>query len=84
MSDKVVETVAAPWFPRGAARTPVLNPWLRALGATIGRGVWWETYWLPESDLVTLERGATVAPWLPSGKKRAERRSPKTPEDTAA
>ena len=37
-----------------------MNLWLRALGATIGRGVWCETYWLPEADLVTLETGATV------------------------
>ena len=31
-----------------------------ALGATIGRGVWCETYWLPETDLVELGDGATV------------------------
>ena len=37
-----------------------MNLWLRALGASIGRGVWCETYWLPEADLVTLGRGATV------------------------
>ncbi|MFE3029869.1 hypothetical protein, partial [Nocardia tengchongensis] len=40
--------------------TPVLNVWLRGLGATIGRGVWCESYWLPEADLVTLGDGATV------------------------
>jgi non-ribosomal peptide synthetase-like protein len=60
VSDAFVETVAAPWFARAAAGTPVMNLWLRALGATIGRGVWCETYWLPEADLVTLESGATV------------------------
>ncbi|MGV0835638.1 Pls/PosA family non-ribosomal peptide synthetase [Mycolicibacterium thermoresistibile] len=60
VSDTFVETVAAPWFARAAAGTPVLNLWLRGLGARIGRGVWCETYWLPEADLVTLERGATV------------------------
>ena len=38
----------------------MMNLWLRALGAVIGRGVWCETYWLPEADLVTLGRGATV------------------------
>ena len=32
----------------------------RHIGAKIGRGVWCETYWLPEADLVTLGRGATV------------------------
>jgi non-ribosomal peptide synthetase-like protein len=37
-----------------------MNLWLRALGAKIGRGVWCETYWLPEADLVTIDDGATV------------------------
>ncbi len=60
VSDTFVETVAAPWFARAASGTPVMNLWLRALGASIGGGVWCETYWLPEADLVTLERGATV------------------------
>lgn len=60
VSDTFVETVAAPWFARAATGTPVINLWLRALGATIGRGVWCETYWLPEADLVTLAAGATV------------------------
>ncbi|MHA0289378.1 Pls/PosA family non-ribosomal peptide synthetase [Mycobacterium sp. C3-094] len=60
VSDTFVETVAAPWFARAASGTPVMNVWLRALGATIGRGVWCETYWLPEADLVTLGDGATV------------------------
>ncbi|BBX68051.1 Pls/PosA family non-ribosomal peptide synthetase [Mycolicibacterium psychrotolerans] len=60
VSDTFVETVAAPWFARAATGTPVMNVWLRALGAKIGRGVWCETYWLPEADLVTLADGATV------------------------
>ena len=60
ISDTFVETVAAPWFARAASGTPVMNLWLRGLGARIGRGVWCETYWLPEADLVTLERGSTV------------------------
>lgn len=60
VADTFVETVAAPWFARAASGTPVINLWLRALGAKIGRGVWCETYWLPEADLVTLARGATV------------------------
>jgi non-ribosomal peptide synthetase-like protein len=60
LSDTFVETVAAPWFARAASGTPVLNLWLRALGAHVGRGVWCETYWLPEADLVTLGKGATV------------------------
>lgn len=60
LSDAFVETVAAPWFANAAAGTPVLNLWLRALGAKIGRGVWCESYWLPEADLVTLGDGANV------------------------
>ena len=58
--DTFVETVAAPWFARSANGTPVMNLWLRALGATIGRGVWCETYWLPEADLVSLGHASTV------------------------
>ena len=60
VADAFVETVAAPWFARAASGTPVMNLWLRALGAKIGRGVWCETYWLPEADLVTLGDGSTV------------------------
>lgn len=60
VADTFVETVAAPWFARAAAGTPVMNLWLSALGAKIGRGVWCETYWLPEADLVTLQPASTV------------------------
>ncbi|MEO7061249.1 MAG: Pls/PosA family non-ribosomal peptide synthetase, partial [Lapillicoccus sp.] len=60
LADTFVEVVAAPWFARAATGTPVLNLWLRTLGATIGRGVWCETYWLPEADLIELRDGATV------------------------
>ncbi|MCX2929049.1 amino acid adenylation domain-containing protein [Mycobacterium sp. CVI_P3] len=60
VSDTFVETVAGPWFARAASGTPVMNLWLRGLGARIGRGVWCETYWLPEADLVTLQRASTV------------------------
>ncbi|WP_457254780.1 Pls/PosA family non-ribosomal peptide synthetase [Pedococcus sp. P5_B7] len=60
LADTFVEVVAAPWFARGATGTVVLNWWMRSMGATIGRGVWCETYWLPEADLVTLQDGVTV------------------------
>jgi acetyltransferase-like isoleucine patch superfamily enzyme len=44
---------------RGRGNTrPVV--WLRSLGTRVGRGVWCETYWLPEADLVELGDGATV------------------------
>ncbi|MFM9878669.1 MAG: Pls/PosA family non-ribosomal peptide synthetase [Rhodoglobus sp.] len=60
VADTFVEMVAAPWFANSAAGTPALVWWLRSLGARIGRGVWCDTYWLPEADLVTLGDGATV------------------------
>jgi non-ribosomal peptide synthetase-like protein len=58
--DTFVEMVAGPWFAWTATGTPAINLWLRSLGAHIGHGVWCETYWLPEADLVTLGDGATV------------------------
>jgi non-ribosomal peptide synthetase-like protein len=61
VQDTFVETVARPWFAEQAIGTPALTAWLRSLGARIGRGVWCETYWLPEADLVTIGAGATVA-----------------------
>jgi non-ribosomal peptide synthetase-like protein len=60
LADTFVEFVAAPWFARAATGTPVLNVWLRSLGAEVGKGVWCETYWLPEADLVRLQDGVTV------------------------
>jgi non-ribosomal peptide synthetase-like protein len=60
VSDTFTEMLAAPWFANAAAGTPALAMWLRSLGAKIGRGVWTETYWLPEPDLVTIGDGAAV------------------------
>ncbi|GAA3012574.1 Pls/PosA family non-ribosomal peptide synthetase [Microbacterium aurantiacum] len=60
VSDTFTEMVAAPWFARAAAGTPALAAWLRSLGVTVGRGVWCDTYWLPEPDLVTLGDASTV------------------------
>ena len=60
VADTFVEMVAAPWFAQAATGTPALVWWLRSLGAQIGRGVWCETYWLPEADLATLGDGSTV------------------------
>jgi len=60
VSDTFTEMVAAPWFARAAAGTPALAVWLRSLGSKIGRGVWCDSYWLPEPDLVTLGDGSTV------------------------
>ncbi|WP_230671432.1 Pls/PosA family non-ribosomal peptide synthetase [Rathayibacter sp. Leaf248] len=60
LADTFTEMVAAPWFAHAAAGTPALVWWLRSLGARIGRGVWCESYWLPEADLVVLGDGAAV------------------------
>ncbi|MFI2200358.1 Pls/PosA family non-ribosomal peptide synthetase [Streptomyces sp. NPDC020192] len=58
--DTFVEVLAVPWGAGAHVGTPVLNWWLRSLGARIGRGVWCDTYWLPETDLVTLGDGVSV------------------------
>ncbi len=58
--DTFIEMVCAPWFAHSAAGSPALVWWLRALGAKIGHGVWCESYWLPEADLVTLGDSTTV------------------------
>lgn len=60
VSDTFTEMVAAPWFASAAAGTPALVWWLRSLGAKIGAGVWIDSYWLPEADLVTLGDASTV------------------------
>jgi non-ribosomal peptide synthetase-like protein len=58
--DTFVEILAMPWLGHYLVGTPLLNAWLRTLGAHIGRGVWCDTHWLPETDLVRLEEGASV------------------------
>ena len=60
LADTFVETVAVPWFVSAVSGTAALNAWLRSLGASVGRGVWCETYWLPEADLVRLGDGVAV------------------------
>ncbi|MFE9453249.1 Pls/PosA family non-ribosomal peptide synthetase [Streptomyces sp. NPDC006739] len=60
LADTFVEVLAVPWLAGGVPGTPVMTAWLRGLGARIGRGVWVESYWLPETDLVTLADAATV------------------------
>ena len=58
--DTFVEELAMPWLGSSLIGTPFLNAWLRSLGARIGRGVWCETHWLPETDLVELGDGCTL------------------------
>lgn len=60
LADTFVEVLAVPWLAGSVPGTSLMTLWLRGLGARIGRGVWVESYWLPETDLVTLGDGATV------------------------
>ncbi|MFZ3496003.1 Pls/PosA family non-ribosomal peptide synthetase [Streptomyces sp. 5.8] len=60
LADTFVEVLAVPWLVGSVPGTPVLSLWLRGLGARIGRGVWCESYWLPETDLVTLGDAVSV------------------------
>lgn len=60
LADTFVEVLAVPWLAGAVPGTPLLNLWLRGLGARIGRGVWCESYWLPETDLVVLGDAVSV------------------------
>ncbi|MCH8564026.1 AMP-binding protein [Nesterenkonia sp. YGD6] len=60
LADCFSEALAVPGLIRMSLGTPLLNLWLRAMGARIGRGVWCETWWLPEFDLIQLDKGASV------------------------
>jgi non-ribosomal peptide synthetase-like protein len=60
LADTFVEVLAVPWLAGLVGGTPLMSLWLRTLGARIGRGVWCETYWLPEADLIRIGAGATV------------------------
>jgi non-ribosomal peptide synthetase-like protein len=60
LADTFTELMGAPWFASVTQGTVALNVWMRLLGARIGTGVWCDTYWLPEPDLVELQDGVTV------------------------
>ncbi|GAA1115743.1 non-ribosomal peptide synthetase [Nesterenkonia jeotgali] len=60
LADCFSEALAVPGLIRMSLGTPLLNLWLRGMGAKIGRGVWCETWWLPEFDLIRLDKGASV------------------------
>ncbi|MCB5178821.1 Pls/PosA family non-ribosomal peptide synthetase [Streptomyces antimicrobicus] len=60
LADTFVEVLAVPWLVGAVPGTPLMSLWLRGLGARVGRGVWCESYWLPETDLVALGDGAAV------------------------
>nr|WP_245708603.1 Pls/PosA family non-ribosomal peptide synthetase [Ruania alba] len=60
LADTFTEVLAARWFCSLAQGTVALNVWFRAMGAKIGDGVWCDTYWLPEPDLVELGAGSCI------------------------
>ncbi|WP_232319335.1 Pls/PosA family non-ribosomal peptide synthetase [Kocuria turfanensis] len=60
LADTFAESLAVPGLIRLAVGSPVFNVWARLMGARIERGVWCETWWLPEFDLVHLGRGVSV------------------------
>jgi non-ribosomal peptide synthetase-like protein len=60
LADVFLEVVAVPWWGPVTPGAPAMNLVLRGLGAKIGAGVWCETHWLPEADLVALGDGSTV------------------------
>jgi non-ribosomal peptide synthetase-like protein len=60
LADTFTEVLAVPWLVGALPGSPLMTWWLRGLGARIGRGVWCESYWLPEADLVRLGAGASV------------------------
>ncbi len=60
LADTFVEVLAGPWLVSPSLGTPVLTIWLRTMGARIGKGVYLDTYWLPEADLVSLGDGVSV------------------------
>lgn len=62
LQDAFVEVLAGPWFLVPNLGTGQLNTALRLLGVKIGRGAWIESYWFPETDLISIGKGAAVGP----------------------
>ena len=60
VADTFVEVVAVPWFARPPPARPRSPRGCGRSARASARGVWCESYWLPEADLVTLGDGATV------------------------
>lgn len=60
LADVFSESLAVPGLVRMSLGTPMLNAWLRWMGARIGRSVWCETWWLPEFDLIEVGDGASI------------------------
>ncbi len=54
------EDLARPWLLGLAVGTPVINAYMRAMGATVGRDVWFECLNITEFDVVALGDGCVV------------------------
>jgi non-ribosomal peptide synthetase-like protein len=62
--DEIVNTcqeqLAGAWLLSTALATPLVPVYLRAMGAKVGRGVWFETLAITEFDLVDLGEGCAI------------------------
>jgi non-ribosomal peptide synthetase-like protein len=62
--DEIVNTcheqLAGAWLMSLALGTPLVSAYLRAMGSTVGKGVWFETLAVTEFDLVHLGDGCAV------------------------
>jgi non-ribosomal peptide synthetase-like protein len=54
------EQLAGEWLLRFALGTPLMSLYLRAMGATVGRGVWCETTAITEYDVLELGDGCAI------------------------
>jgi non-ribosomal peptide synthetase-like protein len=55
-----IESLAVPWFVSLSYGTPILTFWLRGMGAKIESGVWCDSHYAGEFDLIRVDAGATV------------------------
>ena len=60
LADVFSESLAVPGLVRMSLGTPMLNIWLRLMGAKVGRRVWCETWWLPEFDVIEIGHGVSI------------------------
>lgn len=60
LADTFLEALAMPWLLRQVHGTPLMNLWHRLNGVRITSDAWCETHWLPEADLITIGRAATI------------------------
>jgi non-ribosomal peptide synthetase-like protein len=54
------EQLAATWLLRPALATPVMPIYLRAMGAKVGRDVWFDTLGITEFDVIELGDGCVI------------------------